>query len=55
MKPKVDPKFRGAKGGNGGKKIKGVHFSLVTHTPMIQRTTLTDTLKGTEPQSTKQR
>ena len=37
------------------KKIKGVHFSLVTHTPMIQRTTLTDTLKGTEPQSTKQR
>ena len=24
MKPKVDPKFRGAKGGNGGKKIKGV-------------------------------
>ena len=39
----------------GGKKIKGVHFSLVTHTPMIQRTTLTDTLKGTEPQSTKQR
>ena len=26
MKPKVDPKFRGAKGGNGGKKNKGSAF-----------------------------